>query len=190
MNLYIVDIYTNVIGIHPVLGVYILLSVAFGLVICGLMWNLYEVYKNSQPRPKKPIIVDLRCQVQHDLNYENFPGWPNAKVKAFYDHLDPTGGSLFRLFPNVIGKWILINVNGKYYLAVIPYIFDYGFFPAGHYWFNRIFRDANICWQDGSKSFGTWLTKPLDRDNQFILLSNSRPVIHSRDNMLIFIYEC
>lgn len=74
MNLYIVDIYTNVIGIHPVLGVYILLSVAFGLVICGLMWNLYEVYKNSQPRPKKPIIVDLRCQVQHDLNYENFPG--------------------------------------------------------------------------------------------------------------------
>jgi hypothetical protein len=60
------------IGIPPLEGyVYILFSVAFGLVICGIMWNLYELYNNSQQRP---INVDLRCQVQHHLNYEKFPG--------------------------------------------------------------------------------------------------------------------
>ena len=176
------------IGIPPIEGhVYILFSVAFGLVICGIMWNLYELYNNSQQRP---INVNLRCQVQHHLNYEKFPGWPNARVKAFYDYLDPTGGSLCKLYPNIIGEWFIIYVNGYPYVAVVPYIFYYGFFPAGHYWFNRIFCDVNIWWQDGLKSSGTWLSKPLNKDKRFILLSNSRPVIHSRDNMLIFIYEC
>jgi hypothetical protein len=66
----------------------------------------------------------LRCQVQHHLNYEKFPGWPNARVKAFYDYLDPTGGSLCKLYPNIIGEWFIIYVNGYPYVAVVSYIFD------------------------------------------------------------------